>query len=71
MNAQADPTPWPTPATEPYSLATADEAPPTPLHGRGYFSQLGVVRRKPSRAFIPCLTWGKSYPRMLRMYLLM
>ncbi|KAJ9288065.1 hypothetical protein DTO021C3_4469 [Paecilomyces variotii] len=49
MAAQDDPTPWQLPPkTEP----KADEPSTTPtlLDGRGYFSNLGVVRRKPSRA---------------------
>jgi tRNA-specific adenosine deaminase 1 len=36
---------WPEPAPETLSLSNS-----TPLHGRGYFSLLGTVRRKPSRA---------------------
>ena len=49
MAAQDDPTPWdlekvytgvPSKPADATSLQT--------LHGRGYFSELGVVRRKPS-----------------------
>ncbi|KAI8682976.1 A to I editase domain-containing protein [Fusarium sp. Ph1] len=48
MAAQEDASPWPTPvATEPNS---ADEK---CLPGRAYFSQLGVVRRKPARGDAP------------------
>ena len=36
---------WPEPAPETLSSSNS-----TPLHGRGYFSLLGTVRRKPSRA---------------------
>ncbi|KAI9881143.1 MAG: hypothetical protein M1830_008301 [Pleopsidium flavum] len=46
MEAQEDATPWPEPA-RPTIEKTPEE---TGLHGRGYFSQLGIVRRKPSRS---------------------
>ena len=61
MSSQADPTPWelptstpsplpPTPLTPPQSSAPA----PVPsLLGRGYFSSLGIVRRKPARGDAP------------------
>lgn len=39
MEAQDDPTPWP--------VAASSEEPTSGLLGRGSFSQLGVVRRKP------------------------
>ena len=39
MEAQDDPTPWP--------VATPDEQATPSLLGRGSFSQLGIVRRKP------------------------
>ncbi|KAI9746881.1 MAG: hypothetical protein M1835_002337, partial [Candelina submexicana] len=55
MNAQKDATPWPTtsppnptdPSSSPSSSTTQT------LHGRGYFSSLGTVRRKPSRSDAP------------------
>lgn len=43
MGAQEDPTPWP----EPAGSATESNSEETKLLGRGYFSQLGIVRRKP------------------------
>lgn len=43
MDAQEDATPWP----EPASFSTESTADKNELHGRGYFSQLGIVRRKP------------------------
>jgi tRNA-specific adenosine deaminase 1 len=46
MAAQGDPTPWSVPLTTSDSLS-AGEATESPLHGRGYFSELGAVRRKP------------------------
>ncbi|KZF22175.1 hypothetical protein L228DRAFT_283349 [Xylona heveae TC161] len=57
MSAQEDPTPWavPPPATIPtdasldQTLSSSAQA----LPGRAYFSQLGVVRRKPSRPDAP------------------
>ena len=39
MEAQDDPTPWP--------VTVSDESTASGLLGRGSFSQLGVVRRKP------------------------
>ncbi|KAI9849445.1 MAG: hypothetical protein M1837_004065 [Sclerophora amabilis] len=57
MSNQADPTPWPVPAHNTPSASTSDiqdsistsddDGPQPLLHGRGYFSELGVVRRKP------------------------
>ena len=41
MEAQDDPTPWPVPAVLEGSTSA--------LLGRGFFSQLGVVRRKPGK----------------------
>ena len=41
MEAQDDPTPWP--------VAVSGEGPPSALLGRGSFSQLGIVRRKPCK----------------------
>ncbi|KAJ4415203.1 hypothetical protein N0V85_002821 [Neurospora sp. IMI 360204] len=57
MAAQDDASPWeipsPTPGdlpTQTPALASTDD---TPLPGRAYFSQLGIVRRKPSRGDAP------------------
>ena len=44
MAAQDDASPWPTPA------GSGDGG---PLPGRGYFSRLGIVRRKPARGDAP------------------
>ncbi|KAL4815242.1 hypothetical protein BDW67DRAFT_191672 [Aspergillus spinulosporus] len=52
MAEQDDPTPWALPNTTPTS-STDPEPPRTEgplLSGRGHFSQLGIVRRKPARA---------------------
>ena len=46
MESQEDATPWPV-------AVTADDT-PTLLLGRGSFSQLGVVRRKPGKSMYPC-----------------
>ncbi|KAL4974469.1 hypothetical protein BDW66DRAFT_161254 [Aspergillus desertorum] len=46
MAAQDDPTPWALPDPGPALSNTASP----PLTGRGHFSQLGIVRRKPARA---------------------
>lgn len=53
MSSQADPTPWalPTPAPTP-SLAPSPSSAPA-LLGRGHFSSLGIVRRKPARGDAP------------------
>ncbi|KAI0848412.1 adenosine deaminase/editase [Daldinia vernicosa] len=52
MEAQEDATPWELPLTNPsVPLPTTD--PSTSLPGRAYFSQLGVVRRKPARSDAP------------------
>ncbi|RSL46382.1 hypothetical protein CEP53_010355 [Fusarium sp. AF-6] len=48
MAAQEDASPWPTPAAT--ELASTDGK---CLPGRAYFSQLGVVRRKPARGDAP------------------
>lgn len=53
MAAQDDATPWEVPA--PASPTAADSSMP----GRGYFSNLGIVRRKPSRPDAPS-TLSKS-----------
>ncbi|KAM4065082.1 adenosine-deaminase (editase) domain-containing protein [Hirsutella rhossiliensis] len=52
MAAQDDASPWepPTAATTPSTAAAAAEP---SLPGRAYFSRLGIVRRKPSRADAP------------------
>ncbi|KUJ23385.1 uncharacterized protein LY89DRAFT_728138 [Mollisia scopiformis] len=47
MAAQEDSTPW----AHPPSLISGDDE--NTLHGRGYFSALGAVRRKPSRPDAP------------------
>src|SRR5579862_7553835 len=46
MAAQEDSTPWSVPLTTSDSLS-AGEAAESLLRGRGYFSELGTVRRKP------------------------
>ncbi|OJD32152.1 trna-specific adenosine deaminase [Diplodia corticola] len=46
MDAQEDPTPWSLPAN-PTPAASSSDA-DVVLRGRGYFSELGVVRRKPA-----------------------
>ncbi|KAJ6443996.1 tRNA-specific adenosine deaminase [Purpureocillium lavendulum] len=48
MAAQEDASPWPTPDHAPSSSAGE-----TTLPGRAYFSQLGIVRRKPARGDAP------------------
>ncbi|GAB7340023.1 hypothetical protein MBLNU457_6527t2 [Dothideomycetes sp. NU457] len=53
MNQQEDPTPWT--STKPTCKDGSSET----LLGRGYFSDLGVVRRKPSRPDAP-ITLSKS-----------
>ncbi|CAG8962485.1 hypothetical protein HYFRA_00014220 [Hymenoscyphus fraxineus] len=56
MSQQEDSTPWdlPTPSNTSTSTSppTTSTDPPT-LHGRGYFSHLGITRRKPSRPDAP------------------
>jgi tRNA-specific adenosine deaminase 1 len=51
MKAQEDPTPWVVP------VPAADDGSPhiiaANLKGRGYFSELGIVRRKPGKSFKP------------------
>ncbi|KAM0322659.1 hypothetical protein ACHAQA_009248 [Verticillium albo-atrum] len=51
MAAQEDASPWDVPATINDDTATSATNPSLP--GRGFFSQLGVVRRKPARADAP------------------
>ncbi|KAI0468847.1 adenosine deaminase/editase [Xylaria cf. heliscus] len=57
MASQADATPWIVPTLPPHetpSSPIATPAEPEPLlPGRAYFSQLGIVRRKPSRGDAP------------------
>lgn len=43
MHAQDDATPWPVPSEDASSIEKSTDL----LQGRGYFSQLGTVRRKP------------------------
>ena len=50
MDAQEDPTPWSLPAN-PTSAAPSEDV---VLRGRGYFSELGVVRRKPGTSAAAC-----------------
>jgi hypothetical protein len=55
MSAQDDASPWdlpPKPSSPTQSMSTSPH-----LHGRGYFSELGVVRRKPCESifYIVCL----------------
>ncbi|KAI9812156.1 MAG: hypothetical protein M1827_004822 [Pycnora praestabilis] len=51
MSEQEDATPWavPTSSASLNGLASNRDVSNEPLHGRGYFSELGTVRRKPSR----------------------
>jgi len=59
MAAQDDASPWAAPQRkEELSLGTCDSQYPA-LQGRGYFSELGIVRRKPSRPDAP-ETYSKS-----------
>jgi tRNA-specific adenosine deaminase 1 len=46
MAAQEDATPWSLPLTASDGPSTG-ETTESLLHGRGYFSELGIVRRKP------------------------
>ena len=46
MDAQEDATPWPEPASS-TAESTLEGLEINELHGRGYFSQLEIVRRKP------------------------
>lgn len=50
MAAQDDATPWEIPPSNRPSLGTSNEP---VLHGRSYFSALGLVRRKPARPDAP------------------
>ncbi|KAH6697077.1 adenosine-deaminase [Plectosphaerella plurivora] len=52
MAAQDDAAPWELPSTK-QTNASEEPAADGTLLGRGYFSQLGVVRRKPARADAP------------------
>ncbi|KAI0857791.1 adenosine deaminase/editase [Xylaria cubensis] len=52
MASQADATPWDIPSQQNPSTPTTVE-PEALLPGRAYFSQLGIVRRKPSRGDAP------------------
>ncbi|KAF2101278.1 adenosine-deaminase domain-containing protein [Rhizodiscina lignyota] len=54
MNEQEDATPWTY-----LSPVVPEETNVIPLHGRGYFSELGIVRTKPSRPDAP-VTLSKS-----------
>ncbi|OPB38498.1 tRNA-specific adenosine deaminase [Trichoderma guizhouense] len=55
MAAQEDASPWelPTPAPTPASTQSAISDSESALPGRAYFSQLGIVRRKPARGDAP------------------
>ncbi|KAK0764001.1 hypothetical protein N5P37_003395 [Trichoderma harzianum] len=55
MAAQEDASPWelPTPAPTPASAQSAISESEPALPGRAYFSQLGIVRRKPARGDAP------------------
>ncbi|KAH0497133.1 hypothetical protein TgHK011_004463 [Trichoderma gracile] len=57
MAAQADASPWQLPTSQqaPVNNTSADSEPDsaTQLPGRAYFSQLGIVRRKPARGDAP------------------
>lgn len=56
MAAQADASPWQLPAPQPLSSSASTDAEQNPtaqLPGRAYFSQLGIVRRKPARGDAP------------------
>jgi tRNA-specific adenosine deaminase 1 len=48
MQAQEDPTPWEVPVATSNNVVLATAA--TSLMGRGFFSELGVVRRKPGKS---------------------
>ncbi|PGH04857.1 hypothetical protein AJ80_08466 [Polytolypa hystricis UAMH7299] len=50
MAAQDDPTPWAVPPSSTECTESGGDPAGSLLDGRGYFSILGVVRRKPSRA---------------------
>ncbi|PKS09178.1 hypothetical protein jhhlp_003792 [Lomentospora prolificans] len=52
MSAQEDPTPWVVPTSSDQGGAVPS-ASPSQLPGRQYFSNLGIVRRKPSRPDAP------------------
>lgn len=52
MDAQQDATPWP--LTVPVAVAKGDIQ---SLPGREYFSELGIVRRKPCTSIVLCSFW--------------
>lgn len=51
--SQKDTTPWPLLVSHPLPSSSHLSSPPSLLQGRGYFSELGIVRRKPSRRDAP------------------
>ncbi|KAL7938221.1 adenosine deaminase/editase [Trichoderma chlorosporum] len=53
MAAQEDASPWELPDSTPTSAPSAISELDTGLPGRAYFSQLGIVRRKPARGDAP------------------
>ena len=55
MSNQNDSSPWEVPVQ-----SSETSTPDIKLHGRGYFSELGVVRRKPCKSRFIAL-----YPRVL------
>ena len=59
MQAQEDATPWPIFGPEP-----GLQAHPGKLQGRGYFSELGIVRRKPCRT---SHSWHSKSDELTRM----
>ncbi|KAI1815433.1 adenosine deaminase/editase [Poronia punctata] len=59
MSSQPDATPWTIPIPIPTATSSSSDEPSLLLLGRGYFSQLGIVRRKPSRSDAP-VTLSKS-----------
>lgn len=50
MAAQDDPTPWTLPNTSTRAESNSEPLDSALLDGRGHFSKLGIVRRKPARA---------------------
>lgn len=55
MDAQEDATPWPVSDQEDATLGSAPE-----LRGRGHFSELGIVRRKPGSSSLAALVESHS-----------
>ncbi|UKZ74065.1 hypothetical protein TrVFT333_001720 [Trichoderma virens FT-333] len=53
MAAQEDASPWELPAATPDSTQSTTSESESALPGRAYFSQLGIVRRKPARGDAP------------------